>query len=70
MMFKRGHTIKFKKPFIERINDRQLLIIEQEEKGYIRNVFENEIQITLPNKNMAMSLFNNEIKEYLQLTRI
>lgn len=68
-MFKRGHTIQFKKPFIERIDNRQLLIIEQQEKGHIRNVFENEIQVTLPNKNIAISLFNGEINDYLLLIR-
>ncbi len=68
-MFKRGHTVKFRKPFIERLNNIQLLIIEQEEIGYVRNVFENEIQLKITSKDMAITLNSEVVDDYIYLVR-
>lgn len=63
---KRGHTVQFDKPYIKEINDINVLIIEKNTKGHVREVLENKIYINIPTQNFAIVMMKTEMDDYLR----
>ena len=61
---KRGHTVEFIKPFIKKIDDIRVIIIERGERAFVRLVKEDSVLLKMNRHGLVLT--KEEAKEFLK----